>query len=50
MGENKFLAPSIVLEGSKHLQEAKTRWVYNPDILSYIIKNSTKNQLALMLY
>ena len=44
MGENKFLAPSIVLEGSKHLQEAKTRWVYNPDILSYIIKNSTKNQ------
>lgn len=50
MGENKFLAPSIVLEGSKHLQEAKTRWVYNPDILSYIIKNSTKNQLTLMLY
>lgn len=50
MDKTTFIAPTLVLDGSKRLQDAKTRWVYNPEILSYIIKNSTKNQLSLMLY
>ena len=46
----KFIAPTILHDGSKHLKDSPCHWDYNPDILSYIIKNSTKNQLALMLY